>query len=103
MTDVRYPKIGQSVIYVDPVSVPHEALITYVPENFQPEWGQPWTNIVFVTTDATRTDSYGHQIERNTSVSHVSKSHAPGMYWCYADEYSAQRDADLRASTMAGR
>lgn len=100
MSELRKPTIGQYVIYVDPLSVPHDALITYVPEQWQESYGQVWTNVVWASGDETRKDNYGRQFERQTSTSHISKAHAPGNYWCFPDEYNAERDYELRLATM---
>jgi len=78
----RIPQLGESVIYCDPSGVDHDALFTAV-------WGDTpdaCCNVVFVSHDDSKTDSYGRQIERETSVEHVSKSTVHGRYWRYADE-----------------
>jgi len=49
----------------------------------------PCCNIVFVSTDEAKHDTYGRQIERHTSVSH-GRSQGPkpflGMCWAWPDE-----------------
>ena len=55
-------RTGQHVIYVDPVARQHDAIITAV-------WGPTCINIVFAAIDESKTDSYGRQIERQTSLS----------------------------------
>jgi hypothetical protein len=47
----------------------------YGPEN------QPTINLVYVSTDEQKTDNYGRQIERRSSVVHKSNQGAPGYYW----------------------
>ena len=71
-------EIGNKVTFFDAKGKPHKALITA-------NWGglneTPSLNLVFVTEDETKTDSYGRQIERATSVVHQSNQGAHGMYW----------------------
>jgi hypothetical protein len=75
----RTVKVGEKVIYHNPVGKPFEALVTAV-------WGPKCINIVFVSGDTERTDSFGRQIERQTSLSHVSNSPVHGQYWRFEDE-----------------
>ncbi len=72
--------IGDSVIFTDAVAQEHPALVTAV-------WGdvnspyEPAINIVFVSPDKDRTDQYGRQLERHTSVVHKTAQPAHGMFW----------------------
>ena len=102
MDESKFPKVGQHVVFVDALSVPHDAIVTGGPEQqgWNAEWGAPWCNVVYVDPDPSRTDSYGRQVSRQTSLTHVTRQSAPGMYWCFAPEYAADRDARLRAETM---
>lgn len=73
------PKIGDPVVYVDPVAVEHHALVTA-------NWGggtdeTPSLNVVYVDGDETKADSYGRQIARQTSCVHQSNQSAHGVYW----------------------
>jgi hypothetical protein len=43
-------------------------------------------NLIFVSGDPAKDDTYGRQIERETSVIHRSGQPAPGNYWCWPDE-----------------
>lgn len=79
MSEARYPKIGMPVVYVDPVGQAHAALVTAV-------WGEKGVNLVYVTRDESKTDTYGRQIERNTSCLHQSLQAAHGNYWRYQDD-----------------
>ena len=79
MTEARMPKMGEPVVYVDPVGKIHPALVT------QP-WGQQCINVVFVSTDESKDDSYGRQIERQTSLMHKDVVPVHGNYWRYPDE-----------------
>lgn len=67
-------QVGQHVVYVDPVARQHDAVITAV-------WGPTCINVVFVSNDESKTDSYGRQIERQTSLSHRSVTPAHGQYF----------------------
>ena len=71
------PQVGDHVVYADPKGHEHNAIVTA-------NWGTgdtPSLNVVFVDPDETKTDSYGRQIARNTSVVHQSNQAAHGMYW----------------------
>lgn len=76
---MREPKAGEAVIYVDPVGVAHAAIVT------QP-WSSTCVNLVYVTSDEARKDSYGRQIERQSSLMHASVVPVHGNYWRFADE-----------------
>src|SRR5262249_23597005 len=77
--------VGDVVIYHDPKGHPHNALVLV-------NWGrpgdvtEPLLNLVYVSDDESKTDSYGRQIERDaTSVPHKSYG-AHGRYWRRSDE-----------------
>lgn len=59
--------VGDTVIFVDPVRRERAAVVTAV-------WGPDCINVVFVSNDESKTDSYGRQIERETSVNRHSES-----------------------------
>ena len=77
--------VGEVVIYVDRVGREYKALVTAV-------WGEwkadppPSLNVVFVSNDPEKDDPYGRQIERETSIVHVSQQGAPGFMYRYLDE-----------------
>lgn len=87
----RKYEIGQHVIFFDAYGKPHKAIVTIwcmahqVPA-YQSETGEPGCNLVYVSDDALKEDSYGRQIERATSVVHTSKQNAHGFKWCWPDE-----------------
>jgi len=88
----RKYEVGSPVVYVDPRGVAHDALVTVwwtgnrpIPE-YVSATGEPGCNLVFVSDDETRTDQYGRQIDRNTSVVHQSKQPAHGCFWRWPDE-----------------
>lgn len=107
------PSIGAPCQFVDPTGISHSALITAVhgpvskeardtdyrkaKEDGQPyatdEWleraiAAPWiipsVNVVFVVSDEAKTDSYGRQIDRATSVPHESLQSAHGYKYVMA-------------------
>lgn len=67
-------KRGDVVVYVDPRGIEHNALVTEV-------WGETTINIVVVSKDETKHDSYGLQLERHTSLVHQSMTQAAGQMW----------------------
>lgn len=72
--------VGDVVEYVDPTGASRNALVTAVwaPRNGEP----PSLNLVFVSLDLNAQDPYGRQLaERATSVVHMLKQAAPGMFW----------------------
>ncbi len=74
--------VGDVVVFHDARNQPHHALVTAVWSN----WDNPCINVCYVSSDEDRKDSYGRQIERNTSVSHGSGQSAAGHYWRRLDE-----------------
>jgi plastocyanin len=74
-------KVGDAVIYVDDKGVQHNALVTAVWGNEYEGSGKPGLNLVFVSGDEKKDDSYGIQIERQTSVCHKVVQPAHGNYW----------------------
>lgn len=69
-------KVGQAVKFVNERGVEQDALVTEV-------WGDvnPGINLMFVSTNEEKKDSYGRQMERHSSVVHKSSQPAHGMYW----------------------
>ncbi len=78
----RSYQIGDQVVYTDPKGGRHNAVVTNWWNGSNPKG----CNLVFVSDDETKTDPYGRQIERETSVSHKSVSGMPGRYWTWPDE-----------------
>jgi hypothetical protein len=77
----RKLEVGSSIIYVDAHAKEHNALVTVVWSAMSGQEGEPGCNLVFVSGDDSKTDPYGRQIERSTSVVHRSKQPAHGNYW----------------------
>ena len=72
-----HPKVGDAVVFCDPRNVDRMALVTAV-HGTQPN---PALNLVIVSGDETRQDSFGRQIERPSSACHASMQSAHGYYW----------------------
>lgn len=73
-------QIGDTVLYVDSVGGYRNAIVTNTFGGYGPE-GQPSVNLVTTHKDESNSDPYGRQIERFTSVVHLSNQQAPGSYW----------------------
>lgn len=71
--------IGDRVTFVDEFRKDHNALVTTVFPGMS--GAADGCNLVFVSGDESRGDSYGRQIERKTSVPHVSGNPAAAMCW----------------------
>lgn len=72
------------IVYGDHFGVEHDGLCTAVwgSNEFEDDGtGAPSINVVYVSKDETKTDTYGRQIERDTSVPHRGSQPAPGNYW----------------------
>ena len=88
----REYRVGQPVIFVDAFGKKHDALITtwwngqQTIESYLSQYGDPGCNLLYVESDELKTDSYGRQIVRQTSVIHKSKQAANGNYYCWPDE-----------------
>jgi hypothetical protein len=75
----RVPQIGQMVIWHESDGTALNALVTAI-------WSPVCINVVIVSGDETKQDSYGRQTERRTSCQHKSLSTVHGYYWRYVDE-----------------
>jgi hypothetical protein len=72
------PNVGDVITYVDEVSVAHDALVTAYHGGEQPNGA---VNCVYVSSDSTKRDPYGMQLERASSVSRQNEYTANGRYW----------------------
>lgn len=77
MSERKRPVPGDVVIFHDPVGVPYSAICTA-------DW-RACINLVVVSKDTNKTDCYGRQIERHTSVSDKDNG-VHGMYWRWPHE-----------------
>lgn len=82
MLESKEPKVGDAVIYVDSSGNDFNAIVITV-------WQNKMINCVTIEDDETRTDSYGRQIRRPTSIAHISNSPVHGMHWRWAEEEKA--------------
>lgn len=98
MTNLRQPIIGQSVKFMNEHRVMQDALITAVHGEIFYKDGKPehypCINIVICSSDQSKQDVYGIQIERHSSVQHRSSNayheqttgNPIGMTWQFNDE-----------------
>lgn len=107
------PKIGDVVIFFDQFGMEHNALLTNVfgerrittfkeegKETVTEQVTNPCVNVLLVSPDKQREDSYGRQIERQTSCSHYSSSSAWGNFYCLPSEIEAAREACTKAKAQ---
>lgn len=106
-------KIGCRVVFFDSHRVEHEALVTnwfhggpdgqtlaelqkkYDEQGVTSPLYMPCCNIVWVTTEDSKEDPYGRQLERATSVSYGRQQGMTpfvGMCWCWPDEVEEARE-----------
>lgn len=94
-------KVGDNVIWYDRYGRPRPALVQcihgdatmkYYPYGFKnpafPDWetksgfvGCPSINVVLISDNPDKEDSYGRQIEHETSVPHREDQRAHGYFW----------------------
>jgi hypothetical protein len=79
MKEFKEPQVGDVVIWTDSLGKDHNALV-------QTRWTGSTINVCFLSSDESRTDSYGRQIEHATSCIHVSKADVYGFYWRWPGE-----------------
>lgn len=88
MTERKY-EVGAHVIYFDELGRPHNALVTIwwgLIDSYRAANGEPGCNVVVVSPDEAKEDSYGRQTYHATSVVHKTKQDAHGFKWCWPDE-----------------
>jgi hypothetical protein len=110
MEKPREPKVGDAVIFFDELRRELNALITAVhgevsggPVEGHPDqkWYVPCINLVFVTPEKGKTDSWGRQTGHNSSCVHVSSYLQPvGNYWCWPDEVESSRPMEDKVQTQ---
>lgn len=82
MSDTISPiQSGDTVRYITEDYSEVDALVTQVWGSFDDKIVVPCINLVYVTPADDRRDSYGKQIERASSVQHVSQSSVRGRVW----------------------
>jgi len=78
MSDPNRPQVGDVVIYTDELGMEHDALVTIY---FGGETPNMSLNCVYVSGDPDKSDPYGRQLERASSVSRQSGFTAHGRFW----------------------
>jgi hypothetical protein len=82
-TEVTPVEVGYPVRIVDEQYGEHVGLVTCVHGRFE-DW-VPCINVVYVTNDPSKRDPYGAQVERMSSLQHLSQGPSqmprPGRYW----------------------
>jgi hypothetical protein len=76
--DSYKPEVGETILYADEVGRAHHALVTAYWGGDRPDGA---LNCVYVSSDSEKSDPYGRQIERASSVSRQSEHTAHGRYW----------------------
>ncbi len=80
-------KKGAHVIYVDSLGRPQNGLVQIWHGLEGIERGNiPCCNILVLSLDELKEDTYGRQSEHYTSVVHKSSQPAHGFYWMWPDE-----------------
>lgn len=79
MSEPYTPQVGEVVVYTDEVGKQHDALVTAYWNGDRPDGA---LNLTYVSDDETKSDTYGRQIERASSVSrqHAGTT-AHGRFW----------------------
>lgn len=95
----REIEVGQSILFMDSQRIIKPALVTevhgepYYNESGELEW-LPCINLITCSSNCAKSDDYGRQIERHSSVQHRSvnayheQTHGfpVGMTWQFIDE-----------------
>lgn len=76
-------KVGDAIVFIDEHRQSHEALVTKV---WVSVGNMPGVNLVFVVNDESKTDNYGRQIDRRTSIVHLSQQPARASCWAWLGE-----------------
>ena len=99
MNELKQIKVGDPIEFVDQQGRSHAALVTEVhgtyghscgtlpkhDEEGETVWGgHPPINVLYVTKEEGKRDSWGAQIERSSSVVHREHQGASGLYWEFA-------------------
>ena len=77
-TQQQEVRVGDNVEYFDEYGHPYLGLVTAV---WGPADAMPSINLIYVSGDSTKTDSYGRQIDRATSVVSENNQSAHGRWW----------------------
>lgn len=79
MSEPYTPKVGEVITVTDEMGVEHDALVVVYFGGTQPDMA---LNCVYVSGDETKSDNYGRQLERLSSVSRQREGvTAHGRFW----------------------
>jgi len=105
----RQLKAGDPVIFFDQFGLEHNALLTAIHgERYTYDKGidkdptvtkveNPSVNLLLISPDTKREDTYGRQIERQSSVVHTFNQGAWGNFYCLPEEVEVAREACNKA------
>lgn len=108
MEKPREPRVGDAIVYFDSLRRELSAIITAVhgevsggPTEGHPKqgWNTPCINLVFVTPEESKTDSWGRQTDHASSCVHASDQRV-GYYWCWPEEVEANRPEEDKVQTQ---
>jgi hypothetical protein len=109
MEKPREPKVGDHVIYFDTLRRELNGILTAVHgevsssqvsmEDATQQWNTPCVNLIFVTPEEAKTDSWGRQTDHASSCVHAS-SQRVGYYWCWPEEVETCRPEEDKVQTQ---
>jgi hypothetical protein len=70
-------QVGDAVVYVDEYGKPRDALITAI----HGKYGENPINVVYLADDVAKSDPYGRQVERASSVQVEGPTAAHGRFY----------------------
>ena len=86
--------VGDTIIYFDEFGRSHHSLVTACwgdrTENGSEairKFEEPSVNLLFISPDEQRGDTYGRQIERRSSCMHATYQCAWGQAWCLPEQF----------------
>ena len=87
-------QVGEQVVYFDEFGREHNALVTAVwgerTETFKDDelidTSEPSLNVIFISPDERRSDTYGRQVERRSSCMSVKYQAAYGNCYCLPEQ-----------------
>jgi hypothetical protein len=111
MEKPREPRVGDAVIFFDSLRNELSAILTAVHGEVSSsqvsygdptqKWNTPCVNLVYVTPDEGKTDSWGRQTDHASSCTYVEHQYPKvGMYWCWPEEVDACRPDETQVQTQ---
>lgn len=73
---MKQANVGNPVIFVDAHGLQHNALVTAA-------WSESCVNLIYISPNEDRKDTYGRQTERQTSVVYKDRTPAYGNYFMF--------------------